>query len=318
MILLIFFFLLILIYSVISTKYDYNIIKERDFWTSLSPRLHIYDNDAVQGTKLVDWKDDNITMIRSLMKEEGYVKLDPLFNDTFDDMKLLINKLDELELPIPFCFMFDEFWLLFMRLHNIIGSVLGQDYYRLPDFWAWSIDSKTEQSGWSIHRDKNYETAIFNDTGLPRSITVWIPLSNVDCLNSCIYILPANRDPTYGTTADIRQSKYWPDIIPNVRALPGKAGSILIWNQAVWHWGSKTSSRVAEPRISVSIEYQSRNSNLLNIPVANPLLFPTYDDRIALIAKQILQYQHMYPLDDEVKKLASEIVSKQGINRSEL
>ena len=317
MIQLILFLILILLYLVTS-KYDYNVIKERDFWTSLSPRLHIYDNEFVQGTKLVDWKDDNITMIRSLMKEEGYVKLDPLFNDTFDDMKLLINKLDELELPIPFAFMFDEFWLLFMRLHNIIGSVLGQDYYRLPDFWAWSIDSKTEQSGWSIHRDKSYETAIFNESGLPRSITIWIPLSNVDCLNSCIYILPANRDPTYGSKEDIRQSKYWPDIIPNVRALPGNAGSILIWNQAVWHWGSKSSSRVTEPRISVSIEYQSRNSNLLNIPVANPLLFPTYDDRIALIAKQILQYQHMYPLDDEVKKLASEIVSKQGLNRSEL
>ena len=313
-----FLLLILLFYIVKSSKYDYNIIKERDFWTSLSPALHIYDNDFVQGTQIFEWNDENITMIRSLIVEEGYVKIDPLFNDTFDDMKSLINKLEELELPIPFCFMFDEFWLLFMRLHNIIGSVLGQDYYRLPDFWAWRIDHKTEQSGWSIHRDKTYETAIFNETGLPKSITIWIPLSKVDCLNSCIYVLPANRDPTYGSKEDLRQSKYWPDILSNIRALPGNAGSILIWNQAVWHWGSRTSSRVTEPRISVSIEYQSRNSNLLNIPVANPLLFPTYNDRIALIAKQILQYQHMYPLDEEVKKLASEIVEKQGLSRNEL
>jgi hypothetical protein len=124
-----------------------------------------------------------------------------------------------------------------------------------------------------------------------------------------MYVLPANRDPTYTTHEDLREQKYWPHILPSIRALPGKAGSILIWNQAIWHWGSKTSSRVTEPRISVSIEFQSRKSEPLNRPLCNPLQFPTFEERISLIAKQILQYQHMYPLDIQIKNLATEIIN---------
>ena len=127
-----------------------------------------------------------------------------------------------------------------------------------------------------------------------------------------MYVLPANRDPTYRTTENLKEEKYWPHVLPNIRALPGKAGSILIWNQAIWHWGSKTSARVKEPRISVSIEFQSRKSETLNRPLSNPLQFPTFEERIALIAKQILQYQHMYPLDDRVKALATEILGLTG------
>jgi hypothetical protein len=131
-----------------------------------------------------------------------------------------------------------------------------------------------------------------------------------------MYIVPANRDPTYKTDEDLRESKYWPHILPNIRALPGKSGSVLIWNQAVWHWGSKTSSRVIEPRISVSVEFQSRKTLPYNKPISNPLLFPTYNDRISLIAKQILQYQHMYPLDESIKNLANEILEVIGSNLS--
>lgn len=311
--------ILLVLLVVCDSKYEFETLKDQIFWSSLSPSLHIYDNDFVQKTKLIEIDNNDITMLKELIIQEGYVKIDPLFSDSFDSMKALINKLDEIGLPIPFCFIYDEFWLLFMRLHNVIGSILDLDFYRLPDFWAWRIDAKSEQSGWNIHRDKSYDAAIFNDTGMPKSITVWIPLSNVDCTNSCIYVLPANRDPTYFNGNDIRLSEnVWPDILPNIRALPVQAGSVLIWNQAIWHWGSKTSSRVTEPRISLSIEFQSRKSNLLNVPVSNPLLFPTYDERLALVAKQILQYQHMYPLDDDVRNLATDIIMNHSFNRNEL
>ena len=118
-----------------SLDYDYNTLSQRGFWSDLSPDLHIYDSDFVkgtEGTQILDLHQDNITMIRELIVEEGYVKFDPFFNDHFDKMKTLINKLHEIGLPIPFCYVFDEFWLVFMRLHNIIDSILGEDYYRLP------------------------------------------------------------------------------------------------------------------------------------------------------------------------------------------
>lgn len=217
-----------------SIEYDYKKISDKDFWLDIAPDLHIYDHDFVQTTKVIDIDSNNVTKIRELIIDEGYVKFEPLFNNQyFNEMKALINRLHELSLPIPFCYIYDEFWLLFMKLHNIIGSILDNEYYRLPDFWAWRIDALSEQSGWRIHRDKTWDT-IFNDTGLPKSITIWIPLTDVDCTNSCMYIIPANRDPTYSTLEDLRQSKYWPDILPNIRGLPGKAGTVIIWNQAVW------------------------------------------------------------------------------------
>ena len=214
----------------------YEVISGKDFWLDLAPDLHIDDEDFCQRTKVVDTNSYDIMTIKELIVDEGYVKFDQLLsNEYFDEMKALIHKLHELNIPTPFCFIYDEFWLLFMKLHYIIGGILDDDYYRLPDFWAWRINAPSEQSGWSIHRDKGWNT-IFNDTGLPKTISVWIPLTDIDCTNSCMYVIPANRDPTYKTLGDIRESKYWPDILPNVRALPGKAGTVLIWNQQIWHW----------------------------------------------------------------------------------
>ena len=159
-----------LIYSI---DFDYKTLSNKDFWLELAPDLHIYDSDFVQNTKILDIDSNNITTIKELIIEEGYVKFEQLFNNQyFNEMKVLINKLYELNLPIPFCYIYDEFWLLFMKLHNIIGSILDNDYYRLPDFWAWRIDSNSEQSGWNIHRDKSWDT-IFNETGLPKSISIW-------------------------------------------------------------------------------------------------------------------------------------------------
>jgi hypothetical protein len=41
----------------------------------------------------------------------------------------------------------------------------------------------------------------------------------------------------------------------------------------------------------------------------NPLGVPDFPMRLKLIAKQILQYQHMYPLSDEVRGIAEGIVA---------
>lgn len=47
-----------------------------------------------------------------------------------------------------------------------------------------------------------------------------------------------------------------------------------------------------------------------NLPLSNPLLLLSFETRLLLIAKQILQYQHMYPLSDDVALLATKLIEE--------
>ena len=94
-------------------------------------------------------------------------------------------------------FLFDEAWAAFYRQHQLIAMFLGSDYQVMPDFWVWHVDPRAGQAGWRPHRDKG-RRALAAD-GSPLSLTMWVPMSEASPLNGCMYILPANRDPVYGT-----------------------------------------------------------------------------------------------------------------------
>ena len=63
---------------------------------------------------------------------------------------------------------------------------------------------------------------------------------------------------------------------------------------------AERSSTVFDRRTDDVVEYNS--------PLTPPLLLPKLHERLKLIAKQIIQYQHMYPLSANVEKLANEIL----------
>ena len=69
--------------------------------------------------------------LQKLIVTEGYVQLSPLeYNFDLDELTSLMDKLDTLRLPVPFVFLYDEFWLLFVRIHSVIENILGKDYSR--------------------------------------------------------------------------------------------------------------------------------------------------------------------------------------------
>jgi hypothetical protein len=213
-------------------------------------------------------------------------------------MAQLIKELESKGLPLPFSFVYDEFWCLFIRMHHLLEAMLGPGYLRLPDFWTWLVDPQKSQSGWRPHRDKGFIS--LNPDGSPKALTVWIPLTDSTPLNGCMYIIPADRDPTYGTQED----KNWKYAAADIRALPAQAGSILCWNQAVLHWGSHANSRETLPRVSLAFEFQAGDVPPFNQPLTKPLEIPDVDFRLRLIGKQILQYKHMYPLSPDIEALA--------------
>ena len=171
----------------------------------------------------------------------------------------------------------------------------------LPDFWVWNIDPGKGEAGWKPHRDKGRSS--LDDDGSPKSVTVWIPLSEATPLNGCMYLVPAYLDPTYNTDEESQHEFEY----SSIRALPGEPGDFFMWNQAVLHWGSKSSPRATVPRASMAVEFQRADVEAFNRPLISPLSPPPFEVRLKLIAKQVLQYQHMYQFDRAIIELAKRI-----------
>ena len=232
-------------------------LRSESFWKALSPDLHIYNNSFAAQQDYFDISIVDATKVNKLVIEEGYAQLDPLPWDLpLASMVELIEKLHSMGLPITFCYLFDEFWYIFMRLHSTLGHILGSEYRRLPDFWAWRVDPSNDERGWNVHRDKSYETLFVN--GAPKTLSVWIPLTDATTSNGCMYVLPADRDPTYRyqlvltfnafciplLTFTVFDSVYyvftffcrkndtlgphWEKIAPDIRALPVPAGRVTL------------------------------------------------------------------------------------------
>ena len=135
------------------------------------------------------------------------------------------------------------------------------------------------------HRDKG-KIALKPD-GSATSITTWIPLNESNPLNSCIHLVPADKDRNYNT--DLQDN--WNFNFADIRALPAKPGDILIWNQAVLHWGSMPAARDGlEPRISIGFDYvEAGSEHKLQYPID---FMPSFEERRQIIAMQIVQYIH--------------------------
>jgi hypothetical protein len=273
------------------------------FWRELCPALRIGDLDFLSSLDQVGGEAGDIERLRDLIRTEGYFQLPPpVWELPITEMSALIARLAEQNIPTVFAFVYDEFWALSMKLTRMLEGLLGPGFLRLPDFWAWHVDPAKGESGWRPHRDKDYN-ALRPDRSA-KALTVWVPLSESTPLNGCIYILPADRDPVYGTVND-KQIKV---DLPDIRALPAQPGSIFVWTQALLHWGSHACPREKQPRISVAIEFQAGDVPPYNEPLMQPLGIPAFNVRVRLAAKLILQYQHKHGLPDEAKAIAEAIL----------
>jgi hypothetical protein len=278
-------------------------IRNPQFWQSFAPRLHIQKSPVLSDFRMLQPTPELSEGLKGQIKQEGYFHIQQVDWDV--DLKLMadtVRALSAAGLSPVFAFMYDEFWIPFYKLHAIYSSLIGPDYLVLPDFWIWDVDPKRGESGWRPHRDRSFGSLL--PDGSPKSLTTWIPISQATPLNGCMYIVPANFDPTYGTPND----KEWKFEYSSIRALPGNPGDFFIWNQAVLHWGSKTSPRAMESRVSMAFEFQRADVPAFNSPTIKPLSILNFDDRLKLIAKQILQYRHMYKVAPGIEQVAQRIL----------
>jgi 2-polyprenyl-3-methyl-5-hydroxy-6-metoxy-1,4-benzoquinol methylase len=275
-----------------------------EYWKNLNPQLTVSEDVTSLSGSVLSIEQEHIDKLLFNLKKEGYFQLDSFLSEA-EILRMAdgIEKLRESGWPVPFAFIYDEFWYTFSRLSQILSAILGEEYQQLPAFWAWYIDTTNAEKGWQPHRD-NTENTLLPD-GMPKCVTIWIPLSDAIPLNGCMYILPAPFDANYG---NIKKGEKKESInFQDIRALPATAGSVLCWNHAVLHWGGRSSERAPHPRISLAFEFQRCDVEPYKTPLLDPSVTPNFEGRLALIGKQILQYQHMYPLSDNIAELATEL-----------
>lgn len=286
-----------------------NDLRSPAFWQKLNPQLHVDDAAYIQSVKPVtlDQADRDLTARR--MAEEGYFQyfLPPAQQALpLAAMAQSVRTLIANGLVTPYAFMYDEFWLLFAQQAQVLGGFLGENFHALPDFWVWHVDPQKGESGWRPHRDKGRIS--LNQDGSPKSLTMWIPLTQATTLNGCMYVLPANRDPGYNSPNEHELNFDYPDI----RALPAEPGHVLCWNQAVLHWGSRSSQFAQDARISVALEFQRADVPAFNLPLLSLRDLPSFETRLRLIAKQILQYAHIHTLTPAQEQFAREVLVETG------
>jgi len=277
-------------------------ITDINFWKQLNPKMHITDDDFMKSSKIFTLNNAQKNYIHSHMQVEGYVQLSPPdWGDLqISEMASLVKTFVAKDIMPVFSFLFDEYWLLFYKLNEFHQFILDDDYKLLPDFWCWCVDPMKNESGWKPHRDKG-AYSLFPDKS-PMSLSTWIPLTNATTLNGCMYIVPMHLD------RGGEENGRFGFELSSIRALPAEAGSVLIWNQYLYHWGSRTGRDATEPRISVAFETQRSDVRPFNDFLLNPLVNVSFNQRLALIGKQILQYTHMYPLAQQYAEIARELV----------
>jgi len=279
-------------------------VESREFWQELCPHMTIGGPAAVTPAQVGD-----TGLLMSDLKREGYIQVPDAFGERCTaPIRDAVTLLSQRGIPLPFAFVFDELWLAFQGLSRFLSTALGADYRALPDFWVWYVPPNENAAGWGPHRDRVQPT--LDPDNSPHTLTVWLPFTDATPLNGCMYVLPAHHDPRF---VERRWDGDGNNVVHNpqdIRALPATAGSLLAWNQAVLHWGSRGSRLGKAARISAAFEFQRGDRAPFNNPLLDPARIPTFTERLGLIGKQVLQYRHMYPLSDEVASVASTLYDR--------
>jgi hypothetical protein len=274
----------------------------REQWLSLAPSLHIEEPSLFQNTGELAPAFD----LTAGFREDGYVQGKTDWGLDLDAMADAVRALSAANVSPLFAFVYDEFWRPYFKLHRFVAVLLGGSYGLLPEFSILDVDPKSGGAGWRPHRDKGRQSLL--EDGAPKSVTAWISLTPATPLNGCIYVVPPRHDPTYGTTEETELRFEY----QSIRALPVEAGDFLIWNQALCHWGGKTSAAAA-PRVSMALQFQRADLPAFAEPLLAPLQVLSLKARVQLIARQLHRYRHLHDLDPRLAELASAPLTEAAI-----
>lgn len=220
--------------------------------------------------------------------------------------------------------MYDEAWIV----GDLVKSILEKASGNAPvgDWYVFLVDPLAP-GGYRPgppHRDRpTADSTSFRPlTGAPMYCSCWLALTDATPENSCLYLIPKADDKGYHAEGDAIVTKasqfseplLWQKIV----AQPLKAGGMLTFSHRLLHWGSNLpphdtsintsiTTRVQltslplppplRPRIALSLAFADP---AFEAPYFDPILFlpfPPVGLRLGLIAGQLIQYEHLAPLE---------------------
>jgi hypothetical protein len=270
-------------------------VMDRATWRALLPEMKLEEAPAGGAVTAVFRQ---LESVLADLRREGYLNepgVLPL--ETVTGLAQAASRLEERGLPPVFLWIYDAPWQVIEAFDPFLRAVLG-DYRVLPEIWTWFVPASDDAAGWRPHRDQPHR--VVEADGSPHSLTLWLPLSDATVLNGCLYLLPMHLDP------DLTRSGVHLLVhnVQDVRALPATAGSMLVWNQNILHWGARSTRHAAGPRISMACQFQRVRPPVLGRPLIPPHPAPGFDLRVFLIARAILGYGTMTPIAPELRALA--------------
>lgn len=284
---------------------------DEEFWRRLLPEFSITEQPIQSERHGIHFSDVEADRLSRQVRKEGYFQSDPIIpTQELEPLAQAISTLDQARILPLFIAIYDEFWRFLQNFTETFNPILGESYMLTADFWAWHITPNDSGRGWHLHRDsvltKRFdENARIREDWSPRLCTIWIPLTDANTHNSCIYVLPFPHDPAIQSfmrkenPAEIqRQAQFtnW----SNVRALPAKAGSVLGWTPYIAHWGSQSTEWATHPRVSIAIYSEAADAPLGDRPPQLEMLRHInlhdrglrigFEDRLKVIANIISVY----------------------------
>jgi hypothetical protein len=267
------------------------------FWRGLAPGLPLRRESEVAAATLPP---DEFIHMREIFEREGYIQAPGSQDVAHIGMlaRLVAGIRGNGLLPV-FAFLYDAMWQPYRRIGPMLDCLLGGQHAIMPFLWAWHVDPVQGEAGWGPHRDR--PDIIPHPDLWSKSVSVWIPLTEATTLNGCMYVMPKHRDPHYG----LPLSQGLAGTLADIRALPANPGDTLIWTQLLLHWGSRSSELASKPRLSMSIEFQRADQSAFSEFCISPEQRLTFEQKLGLIGRAIVNYRHMHPVGAELSEAAT-------------
>jgi len=219
-----------------------------------------------------------------------------------------------------FLLMYNESWMIANIIQRFMVPACGGINDSIGDFYIFAVLSESEMISNQLnsdiyqskykpgppHRDRpTAGPSSFNDKA-PCYCSVWLALTPATTSNSCLYVVPLDKDDGYYLSGDAASVR-----IEDSIAKPLPAGAMLAFSHRLLHWGSSiepycshpvssddTSMTIDLPRIAFTTAFAS---NSFERPYYCHSTYPQNSStplelRLGLACGQQIQYEHLAPL----------------------